>query len=759
MDPTPEQTQLFTDGCPVATTGFVNDRVSFQTEDNQRVILVHGVVFSHYSLEDRCAEAYALVSLFESGYADQNDLARCFGYSTRTLRRYQERLKTGGLSALARPQGRPSGQSVELSSAARDRTILRLKAKGMSNRWIGGRLGLSETAVRKALRRLGWESPPDPTLPLLPKADPQHPVAVASPPDPIPHSVAPAPSCKQEQKLSHEIAQSLDSNPLDRSMDRLLAALGALDDARPLFAPARNLPRAGVLLAIPALMASGLLPAAEKIYGTLRPSFYGLRTTLVAYVLLALLRIPRPETLKEYLPSDLGRVVGLDRMPEVKTLRRKLSQLAAKKGSYQLAQELARQRIQERGQVLGFLYVDGHVRAYHGKHTIPKAYVTRARLAAPAATDYWVNDERGDPLFVVTTEANTALCRMLPILLGEIRQLLGPKRQATVVFDRGGWSPKLFVELMALGFDVLTYRKGQTQKISVSRFTRRKAKLDGRWVQYRLHDQAVRFLRGKLRLRQITRLTEDGHQTPIVTSRWDLRAVVLAYRMFERWRQENFFKYMREEYLIDALADYEVESDDPNRSVANPVRKAVKKELQRTRIQLGKLYAHLAAATLDSRGRRLPRVAAQKKKEKFCIEIAQTQARVQKLQAQYRALPQRVPLAQAQKGQTVMKLSTQRKHLTNVLKMVAYQIESDLLELIRPHYRRVEEEGRTLIHSILQDAADIEPNQEELRITLAPLSSPHRTRVVHALCAALNQTNTVFPGTQLKLRYSVTPPA
>jgi hypothetical protein len=106
-----------------------------------------------------------------------------------------------------------------------------------------------------------------------------------------------------------------------------------------------------------------------------------------------------------------------------------------------------------------------------------------------------------------------------------------------------------------------------------------------------------------------------------------------------------------------------------------------------------------------------------------------------------------------------MKLSTQRKHLTNVLKMVAYQIESDLLELIRSHYSRVEEEGRTLIHSILQDAADIEPNQEELRITLAPLSSPHRTRVVQALCAALNQSNTVFPGTQLKLRYSVASPS
>ena len=141
------------------------------------------------------------------------------------------------------------------------------------------------------------------------------------------------------------------------------------------------------MLAIPALEASGLLAAAQKLYGSIGPSFYGLRTTLVAYVLLALLRISRPEALKEYPPGELGRIVGLDRMPEVKTLCRKLSRLAARKMSYQLGQEIAQQRIREHGNVLGFLYVDGHVRAYHGQHTIAKAYVTRTRLAAPATTE------------------------------------------------------------------------------------------------------------------------------------------------------------------------------------------------------------------------------------------------------------------------------------------------------------------------------------------------------------------------------------
>jgi hypothetical protein len=67
--------------------------------------------------------------------------------------------------------------------------------------------------------------------------------------------------------------------------------------------------------------------------------------------------------------------------------------------------------------------------------------------------------------------------------------------------------------------------------------------------------------------------------------------------------------------------------------------------------------------------------------------------------AEAHALVARVPLGDARKGQEAVKLSTERKHLTNVLKMVAYQIESDLVELIRPEYKRVEDEGRTFIQT------------------------------------------------------------
>ena len=760
----PQQLELLSIPLPPNGTVYVNNGVSFRTEETERVISVHGVVFAHYSVEDRAAEAYAMTTLWESEYATQTQIARAFGYSARSLRRYQERFAAEGIPGLVRQPGRPAGpHSGGAKQRGRDQTILHLKAKGASNRVIAGKLGLSEGAIRKRLHRLGWQPQTEPAA--LGFLFGQDTTGDASPTaeisgnsiDVLKDAAVTADERRGGTNVGMELPPvSRDPNPLDRSMDRLLAAMGLLEDAAPVFAPAENLPRAGVLLAIPALVASDVLPVARQIYGSIGPAFYGLRTTLVAYILLALLRIPRPEALKEYAPAELGRIVGLDRLPEVKTLRRKLARLASRKASQEFGRELARRRIAARGRMMGFLYIDGHVRAYHGKHTIPKAYVTRTRLAAPGTTDYWVNDKKGEPLFVVTAEANAAMTRMLVPVLEEVRNLIGPRRRVTIVFDRGGWSPKLFQQMLAMDFDILTYRKGRVRGIAEKRFILRTAKLDGRPVKYLLHDQPVRFLRGKLRLRQVTRLTDNGKQTPILTSRWDLRDIVVAYRMFERWRQENFFKYMRQEFLIDALSEYEVEPDDPQRSVPNPARKAVDKELGKARAKWNKLKQTYGDVSLDYIEGRTPTLGAFKKADKKIYrEIQEAAEHVAELAAKQKSLELRVPLAEARPNQDLVKLATERQHLTNVLKLVAYQIESDLVNLIGPHYARAEDEGRTLIQTVLQSSATLEPTEKELRVTLEPLSSPHRSQAVAALCVDLNTTEACFPGTDLRMRFAV----
>lgn len=746
----PEQRTLLGFCTPPSGVVIVNDRVCIHAEGFRRVILVHGVIVAHYDKNDRAAEEYAMLTLLDSGYAEQEEVARAFTRSTRSIRRYSERFELGGLPALGRAQGRPSKVALRKTDE-RDRTILRMKERGFSNRGIAQRLGLAENSVRKRLRRLGWKPQADVCLPFSEK--------IVGSSQGIVELPEPAAAISQIITTNEQPRAGFAVNPLDRSLDRLLAAMGRLEDATPMFAHTENLQGAGVLLAIPALVDSGLLSVARKIYGSLGPAFYGLRTTLVTFVLLSLLRIPRPETLKEYSPGDLGRIVGLDRVPEVKTLRRKLARLAAMKKSRELGLEMARLRILERGRTLGFLYVDGHVRAYHGKRAIPKGYDTRKRMAGPATTDYWVNDNKGDPLFVVTAEANAAMTRMLVPILQEVRKLVGTNRRLTVVFDRGGWSPKLFKSILDIHFDILTYRKGCFRHVAEKRFVLRKAKLEGRRVEYLLHDQAVRFLKGKLRLRQVTRLTETRHQTAVITSRWDLRDIVVAYRMFERWRQENFFKYMRHEFLIDALVDYEAEPDDPNRSIPNPMRKVVDKELRNARARYAKLQEKYGSTALDYiEGRTTSFRTFTAAEKEIQREIREATDEVAKLTERQKSLPVRVLLADAPNAEKAMKLSTESKHLTNVLKMVAYQMEGSLVELLRPHYARTEDEGRTLIQAALRSAASIEPTENELWVTLAPLSSPHRSKSMALVCDALNKMGTIFPGTNLRLRFSVSEP-
>lgn len=753
---------------PAASNNIViNARCSLRIEVEQRVIVVNGLPVHHYCADDAVAEAYAMVFLVESGFAQQTDVARAFGRSVRTVRRHQGRYAQGGMAALGREEGwRPGRRRI---SAKRLRSIEVLKSQGMSNRAVAHRLGVSETAIRKlagpskpaeneqlafaGMTSAATQTPPAETPPAVPPSD-DAPHAmpctkdIADDVDPI---TAPADD-------GEPVPMSLDRDASDRSFDRQLAYLGLLDDAAPLFRDGSSVAGVGVLIALPCLVESGLFGISRKLYGEVGPAFYGLRTTLLTLLLMALLRIKRPEHLKERDPAVFGRVLGLDRAPEVKTLRRRIAHLAARHRAVELGAELARRRVDQRGHLMGFLYVDGHVRAYHGQRDIAsRAYVTRRRLAMPATTDYWVNDRSGDPLFVITGDVDAALAKAFPRLLREMRDLVG-ERRVTIVFDRGGWSPKLFDTMIKAGFDVLTYRKGRSRRINEQRFIKRRAKLDGCWVGYLLHDQPVRFLKGKLRLRQVTCLCDTGHQTQVITSRFDLRDIEVAYRMFDRWRQENYFKYMREEFLLDALIDYRVEPEDPTRTMPNPERRALDKDIRNARADLAKLEReYAAAATENTKQRRPTRRGFKIAQDKFGKQLRTARARVTRLLEKRRDVAKRVEVRDLSE-RTLVKLATERKHLTDIIKMVAYQAESDLIALLRPHYKRADHEGRTLLHELFAAAGDIRVSDAELIITLAPLSSPHRTQAAQALCEALDKTATIFPGSRLRMRFSVRPP-
>ena len=737
----------------------INDRCMIRSKDGHSVVVVSGMVLTQYGERDRIAEAHAMVNLVDQGWADQNDVAHAFGCSVRTVRRHQQRFEEGGMAALGHGRGYPCGRTRMRRS--RRRTIHRLKAEGHSQREVARMLGMSEKAVRKALRRMGWKRAEAPPLQPSPMGmESASSVKTATDAADVAAHMAAAPSADPKLSAFSSAAPSpasLDSDPRDRRLDRVFARLGLLDDAAPLFGSRSEVPRAGVLLAIPALVGSGIFGCAQEVYGSIGPAFFGLRTTIMTLLLMALWRIRRPEGLKEHSPADLGCVLGVDRAPEVKTLRRKLVHLAAMGKATTLGHALAQRRVARRGDALGFLYVDGHVRVYHGTRRLPKAHVARMRLSMPATSDYWVNDSAGDPVFVMTAEANAGLAKMLPPVLAEIRALVGPRR-VTVVFDRGGYSPKLFQHIVAAGFDLLTYRKGRVPRVPLRCFREHRIRVEGRQIRYVLADREVRLLKGALRLRQVARLTDTGHQTPILTSRRDLSPAWVAYRMFDRWRQENFFKYLREEYALDALADYAVVPDDPTREVPNPAWARVDAQCGQALALLCRLQSEYGMGALANTEQRRPTMRGFKIAHgTLARQIRDAERRVAHLRRRRATVPRRVPV-QSLTPDPVIKLAPETKHLTNLVKMVAYQAESELLRIVTHHYRRADDEGRTLIQSALSSTADMRVTSREIRVTLAPQSSPHRTRAIAALCDTLNESATRFPGSKLRLRFAVHDP-
>src|SRR5208283_3604934 len=195
--------------------------------------------------------------------------------------------------------------------------------------------------------------------------------------------------------------------------------------------------------------------------------------------------------------------------------------------------------------------------------------------------------------------------------------------------------------------------------------------------------------------------------------------------------------------------------DDPSRDVPNPARAALDDQLRQARAQMDQLQAQYGLEALITLERQRPTMRGFKIAQgKLGQKIWNVFQKILQLEKRRAALPHRVPV-QAVTEEPVVKLAPERKHLTNLIKMLAYQAESDLLRLVAPHYPRAGDEGRTLIQSALASAADLEVTQTELRVTLAAQSSPHRTRAIAALCEELNQTKTVFPGSQLRLHYSI----
>jgi transposase len=540
-----------------------------------------------------------------------------------------------------------------------------------------------------------------------------------------------------------------------REVERVLASTGKLVEATPHFSASEGVRHAGVLLALPALASMGLLELGKKAYAALHKGFYGLQSVLLTLSFMALLRIKTPEQLKGCNSGELGIVLGLDRAPEVKTLRRKLKEIGLRNKAGEFLSFLANRWSNRDKDVIGFAYVDGHVRAYHGrKHKLPKTHVARRRLCMAATTDFWMNDANSEPLFFVTAQGNDSLLSILEKeVIPKLQQLAGKDRRVTLVFDREGWSPKSFERWYKAGIDVITYRKGKYDPWPEVCFIEVESHVRGRAVKYLLGERSIKMNKN-FWIREVRRRCDDGHQTSVITTRQDLSYEQVARRMLFRWNQENFFRYMREEYALDHLVTNGVEPADVERFVPNPdkkekskVIKGLKRQVERLKKEYGdKAFKNDETQHPTMRGFNIANAGYKKK-------IRQLEKDIKKSEIELKQIPAKIPVKQLLAGHEIVRLETERKMFSDGIKMICYRAETCLYNLIAPFFARNNDEGRAFLKSVFQQPADIIPDEEQriINVKFHTMSTPRANRALKQLCDVMNQEAHIYPNTRMKL--------
>jgi hypothetical protein len=547
--------------------------------------------------------------------------------------------------------------------------------------------------------------------------------------------------------------------------ERALARSGALAGAEPKFEPHNSVPYGGVLFLLPALLSQGLMTIKET--HKIDEGYYKLESIILTLAFMALCRIKNPEQLKQCAPGEMGKLIGLDRIPEIKCLRAKMAALFVNKATRLLNEKLALEWTRGSTEENLFLYTDGHVKIYNGAQaTLTKKFISRQKLCLSATADFWLHDAQGLPLMVWTGELSEKLQymieqEMIPRLLssGMIKKKPLPDDQAplcTLIFDREAYEPKFFMRLWDNHrIAIITYRKNVKDKWGEKDFTETGVLMANGDKKTMLLGEKPIELNG-CKFREIRCFATREHQTALITTHPTLALAIAAPKLFDRWQQENFFKYMLADYSLDHLVEYGIEQIDPESKIVNPVYRKINNQLKKEREKLQRLKATLLNNVTLNTTEQLDQFKARVEAKAALVEqIEAKQKTVSQLLETRETIPAKIKLENMPPGQRINKLKTESAYFMSTLKMICYRAESSIANLLHGAYGRYTDEKRMFIKNIIATPADIIPdiNNHTLTIKLHTLNTPKNNELLSQICKTLNETETIFPGTDLRLIY------
>jgi transposase len=717
----------------------INAMIGFAKRD-KTVYYFHGVapVFSHHE-SDKASFRLFTSQMVVNGNATQSEIVKAFGISSISMKRYVKKYREKGARAFfEKPRGRSATVLTdEVLQGAQTMLFEGKSIQDIADEFEINILTLRKTVSEGRLQRQVKKNSVEPD---------------------------------NKSIRSSEDVQASMGRGCTRTEERVAASLGCLQEAPLEFSPSMDVVNGGVLFALPALLANGLLKHTSKHF-SLPKGYYGLVSLFLLLSYMAMARIRSIEKLRYVSPGELGRLLGLDRIPEVRTLRNKLEVLSKQGTTATWNSELSKDWMESDPDLAGILYVDGHTRVYHGSMTkLPRRFVSRDRLCLRGMTDYWVNDAIGQPFFLITTVFTDGLLSMLrekivPRLITDVpnqpteEQLKSDPylSRFALVFDREGYSPQYFKEMWDKRISCYTYNKSVKDSWAEEEFSKHTVCFpDGQKVVMLLAERGV-FVGKKLWMREIRRMTKSGHQTSLLTTAYNAEIGKVAAALFSRWSQENFFKYMREQFGIDRLIEYETTALPETVEVINPQYRLIESLIKSKAALLYRKKAEFGALMIGE--------TPKEDKILRCYEL--TKAAIQEeigclnkdlctLKEKRKEMPKRIPMSQLKPDERFSKLADDKKQIMDTVKMIAYRAETSMVEIIRTTMSR-NQDARSLLQKLFTTEADILPDKKDgtLTVALHNMTNDSSDKTIHELCSILNESETVYPGTNLKLIYKL----
>src|SRR5712691_5458847 len=278
----------------------------------------------------------------------------------------------------------------------------------------------------------------------------------------------------------------------------------------------------------------------------------------------------------------------------------------------------------------------------------------------------------------------------------------------------------------------------------------------GETVTMKLAERGTR-LSNNLWLREIRKLNDSGHQTPILTTNFQAPMTTLVSSLFARWSQENFFRYRREHYSLDRLIEYGTEPIPDAISFVNPEWRKLDSQIRSKTVPRSRLAAQFGALALSEDPTESELHGFQQRNGQLREEIQILDVEIDKLKQLRKNTKHHIPVNSLPEEDRFTRLRTERKHFIDTLKMIAYRAESSMASLLREHLARGGDDARALLRQIFQTEADLTPDlgANTLTVRLHHLTQAAHDQAIEHLLADLNATQTVFPGTSLTLIFKL----